>query len=132
MTFLRWLAVLPGAILAAVLVSFPLHFVLYQTLRNFVEPYPELPERILFPLAAAIAFQWAGVKIAPSHKDKTMIILFSLWLVFSIAGVWLILSGVRLGDSNLVAQGGGLGPIFAIIGAFAGLYINWKTQRDTQ
>lgn len=132
-TFLRWLAVLPGAILAAVLVGFPLHFVLYWTLTNpdsviYFETYPELPERILFPLAATIAFQWAGVNIAPSHKGKTAIILFAVLLVFWIAAVWLVLSGARLGDMHFVAQGGGLAPVFAFIGLFAGLYINWKTQ----
>ena len=131
--FLRWLAVLPGAILATVLVSFPLHFVLYQTLTNFVEPYPEFPERILYPFAAAIAFQWAGVKIAPSHKNKMVILLFSLLLVASIASVWLRLSGVRLmGDFKLVARSGGIEPIFSIMGIFAGLYINWKTQWETE
>jgi len=131
-TFLRWSGILPGAILAAVVAGFILHIILYQTLRNFIEPYPELPERVLFPLVAAIAFQWAGVKIAPSHKAKTTVVLFALWMIFFIANLWFLLSGVKLGDSYLVAHGGGLGPIFAIVGAFAGLYINWKTQWHIQ
>jgi hypothetical protein len=28
---------------------FPLHFALYYALTQFIEPYPELPERILTP-----------------------------------------------------------------------------------
>jgi hypothetical protein len=54
--FLRWLAVLPGAMIAMFLSMFPLHLVLYQTLTGsgLIEPYPEMPERLLGPLAAAI------------------------------------------------------------------------------
>ena len=124
-TWLRWLAVLPCAILAAALVSFPLHFILYQTFSGWVEPYPELPERILFPLVAAIGFQWGGVKVAPSHKMKTAGVLFGLWLIFCLGAIYIVLFGTQ-GGSELVFQNAAAGPIAAIIGTFVGLYINWK------
>ncbi len=59
--------------------------------------------------------------------------LFSLWLVVNIAVIWLTLSEVAiLGDNNLFAQDGGIAPIFSVMGVFAGLYINWKTQWETE
>ena len=62
LNMLRWLVVLPGAIVGVVVALFPLHFVLYQTLTGsgIVEPYPQLPERLLGPLVSALAFVWAG------------------------------------------------------------------------
>ena len=44
--WLRWLAVLPGALLGGILLCFPLHWILYRTFTEFIDPYPELPERI--------------------------------------------------------------------------------------
>jgi hypothetical protein len=51
--WLRWLAVLPGALLGGVRLTLPLHWVLFDTLTNFVDPYPELPERLLSSLTIA-------------------------------------------------------------------------------
>jgi ABC-type sugar transport system permease subunit len=42
---LLWIAVIPGAIIAGILILFPVHWVLYQTLTNFIDPYPEAPEK---------------------------------------------------------------------------------------
>lgn len=125
--WLRWLAVLPGAILAAALSSFPLHLVLYATLSNFIEPYPEIPERVLLPFVAAMAFLWAGAKIAPTHRFETSVVLFGLWLALWGAVVALTLYGAEIAGRALVFQGGALGPIAAVVGALTGLYV---TRRE--
>jgi hypothetical protein len=39
---LRWLAVLPGAVIEGFLLTFPLSWMLYNTLSNFMQPYPAL------------------------------------------------------------------------------------------
>jgi len=127
----RWLAVLPCAILAAVLSSFPLHLILYAMLSNFIDPYPELPERVLLPFVAAIAFQWAGARIAPHHKFETSVVLFGLWLVLWGAAVALTLSGANVAGRPLVFRGGALGPIAAVAGALTGLYVT-RRDRDGQ
>jgi uncharacterized membrane protein YvlD (DUF360 family) len=127
--WLRWLAVLPGALLAGILAGFPLHWILYSTLRNetiFIDPYPELPERLLFPFVVSAVFIWIGSRIAPEHKVKTSVILFGLWM-FLIGGfVFLTLAGANLMGRKLYFQGGGIGPIMAIAGAVVGLYIAWR------
>ncbi len=124
----RWLAVLPSALLAGIVASFPLHWVLYSTLTSFIEPYPELPERILFPFVMAVAFIWAGSYIAPEHKFKTAIALFGIWIFLLGGFVFLTLTGSELAGRQLYFQGGGIGPIMAVVGAITGLFIVRKKE----
>src|SRR5437764_2010121 len=79
----RWIAVLPGALFAGLVASFPLHWVLYSTFSNFIEPYPQLPERVLFPFIMAFVFIWAGSRIAPEKKTRTSLVLLSLWVLLA-------------------------------------------------
>lgn len=128
--WLRWLAVLPGALLAGMIALFPLHLVLYNTLSNFVEPYPEMPERILMPLVVAGVFVYAGSRIAPEFKFETSVLLFGLWL-FLIGGfVFLTFYGADWFGGQLHFQGGGLATIMAVIGAAIGLFTVRKQQLE--
>jgi hypothetical protein len=123
--FLRWLAVLPGAMIAMFLSMFPLHLVLYQTLTGsgLIEPYPEMPERLLGPLAAAIAFVWAGSRIAPSRKVETAVVLFGASLLLSGAAIAVGYFGARTGSQQFYLRLGGIPAIAGIVGAFVGLYL---------
>lgn len=129
---LRWLAVLPGALLAMVLSPFPLHFVLYQTLTGsgVVEPYPELPERVLMPFVAALAFQWAGVRIAPSRKRLTSFALLILWVIVLLCAVLFVIRNPEIENMSVNFRYGALGPVSAIAGAIVGFLINRVWQRD--
>lgn len=121
--WLRWLAVLPGALLSGVIALFPLRWVLYSTLSTFVDPYPELPERFLSPFVTAAVFVWAGSRIAPERKIETSVILFGLWLFLLGGFVFLTLSGAGWVDRQLYFQGRGIAPVMSAVGALAGLYI---------
>jgi galactitol-specific phosphotransferase system IIC component len=114
-----------------VLSSFPLHFVLYQTLTGsgMVEPYPETPERTLLPLVAAMAFIWTGAKVAPSHNLSVAKVLFALFVVIQGGGILMVLSGADLGGSPLIYEGGVLAPAMSFLGAIAGLYIVRKQNQ---
>lgn len=122
--WMRWMAVLPVALLATVLSTVPLHFVLYQTITGsgVVEPYPETPERMLVPLVGALAFICVGARVAPKHEVATATVLFALWLLFAATFVALALSGAHLGGLQFNLQRAGLGPVMAVVGAIAGLY----------
>ncbi|MBI3046586.1 MAG: hypothetical protein HYY86_03580 [Candidatus Harrisonbacteria bacterium] len=120
--WLRWLVLLPGTLLAIIFASFLLHWVLYSTLTGFIEPYPELPERILLPFVAAVIFIWAGAYIAPEHKFKTAIILFGI-LMFSLGGfVFIVFTNSDWVGGQLYFEGGGIGPIMSVLGAIFGLF----------
>lgn len=125
---MRWIAVLPGSFLAMLLSSFPLHLVLYQTLTGsgIVEPYPEAPERILSPLAATLAFIWAGSRIAPSRKMETALGLFGLSLLGSGGALALAVVGFRDDNIGFYLRLGGLPIAAGIAGAFIGLYIAYR------
>lgn len=103
---LRWTAVLPGAVIAAVLATFLLRIVLYQTLTGsgLIQPYPETPERLLTPLMLAIAFVWAGARIAPKHNLKVAIVLCSLWILILGGMFALAMSGANVGSGQLYLQ----------------------------
>ena len=129
----RWFAVLPGAILAMLISSFLLHLVLYQTLSGsgIVEPYPETPERVLSPLAATLAFVWAGSRIAPGRKVQTAIGLFGLSLLGSGGALALGIVGFRAGNTGFYLRLGGLPIAAGIVGAFFGLYIAYRENSDS-
>jgi hypothetical protein len=122
---------LPGALLASILSTFPLHFALYYTLTEFIDPYPELPERILTPGVLAGTFVWAGAKIAPARKIETAIVLFGLWMLLTGGVLALELFHVEIGHrqihSNYVP---GLGPAVAFIGAVVGFLIVRNEAED--
>lgn len=108
LNIMRWLTVLPGAAVCGFLSTFALHWVLYGTLTasGVVEPYPELPERLLTPFAVALAFVWAGSRIAPSRKVETAAVLFGAWLLLVGAGIALSLTGAywRLTDAPTMGR----------------------------
>lgn len=131
--WLRWLAVLPASVVAGLLATIPLHFILYQTLTGsgIVEPYPELPERLLTPFAVCLGFVWSGARVAPECKFETAIALFGMAMVVLGGFVFLTLFGERWMGSRLYLRGYGLGPLLAIVGAVIALYLSRReSQRD--
>jgi len=125
--WLRWLAVLPGALLAGILASFLLHWILYLALRNeiiFIDPYPELPERLLSPFVMAAVFIWVGSRIAPEHKFKTSVVLFGLCLFLLGGFIFFALTGANLMGYQLYFQDGAIRLIMAFAGTLTGLFLS--------
>ena len=127
--WMRWLAVLPGATLASLLALVPLHLILYQTLSNFIGPYPELPERLLTPFATCLAFIWSGARIAPGYKVETAVVLFGLVMICLGGFVFLAMFGERWMGQRLFLQGRGVGPALGFVGSLVALYL---VKRDQQ
>ena len=121
-TILRWLAVLPGSLLLAMLCLFPLHWILYLVLTRFVEVYPEMPERILVPGVFSAVFVWAGSRIAPTYKLETSTILFGIWMFLIGGAVFLTWRNADWFGSQLYFQAGGVPTIVAVVGAVIGLF----------
>jgi hypothetical protein len=87
---LRWIAVLPGGFLAGLLVLFPLHWVLYNTLVSgsmIQMPLEDMApiERFLSPFLSSIFFVYAGALIAPRKQVLVSYVLFSVSLFARIA-----------------------------------------------
>jgi len=120
MNTIRWILVIPAAIVATILSVFPLHLVLFQTLTGsgFIEPYPELPERLLTPFVGAIAFVWFGSWVAPNKQLFTAKILTGVWIGGFIA-TWLFIP-----DSFELNHGlGAMGALMSLLGAVCGFII---------
>jgi hypothetical protein len=118
---LRWISVIPGAVLAGVLATFPWHWILEINTLNadFIDLSPrafEVLERTTYPGVVAFAYVMVGCAIAPSHKLKTAIGLSALYLVFAASFLFYLAStGAKL-DVGLRA----IGPI---VGLALGLLI---------
>lgn len=123
--WLRWFAVLPGALVGGVLMTFPLHWILYNTLTQFIEPYPTLPERILTPFVIALGFVAFGARIAPARKTEVALILFGLWMVLLGGAAAFILLVGHIGNRQFFFHGGGV----ASAGAFAGGVVGFLIAR---
>lgn len=121
-----WIGVLPISIVAGILVTFPVHWVLYRTLSGgdspFITPYPELPERVLSPFFSSLVIVWVGSKIAPAHKFITAIILAAIWIFFAGVTFTMAYFGVHLGKFQYYLIGGGLPVIMGVVGSIVGLY----------
>ena len=127
---LRWLAVLPLGLLAAVAATIPLHLALRTTL-DFIEPYPELPERVLAPFVIGLVFVWVGARIAPSRRPETALVLFGLWVLGLGATVAFVLMGGNIGGRQLFFHGQGLAPAMAFVGGIVGGIAVWRSaSRD--
>jgi hypothetical protein len=129
---LRWIAVLPGSILSGVAMTFVLHFILYFTITKFVTPYPEFPERTLTPFVIAATFIWAGCEIAPNNKLKVGITLFALWIFLTGGFIMVALTASKWFGENLYLGSNGIAPIMSIVGAFVGLYLVTKKDKEKQ
>jgi hypothetical protein len=120
--WLRWIAVLPGALIFGFLATFPLHWLLYFTLakgETISGVNIRLIESMLTPFVFAIVFILVGVEIAPKYKFKTSITLTILYVSFVI-GVIIFMSGY------LETRG-----ILGLLGSFLGLYITWRKSKLT-
>lgn len=129
---LRWVAVLPGAIAAGILVTFPLHWFLYLifahegTFLGFIglPPGANIPiERAVSPFVIAITFILVGAEIAPTHKFRTAIGLAILYALFAV-GTWILASTYDL-QPFLEFRSIGL-----IAGLILGLYLVWRKSRQ--
>src|SRR5262245_3606982 len=80
---LRWIAVLPGAILGGLLAVLSLSWVVPQT---------EMPGRVVQPFVAAAVFVWSGSMIAPRHRARTSIALVGVWMLLLAGFLWAILN----------------------------------------
>jgi hypothetical protein len=128
----RWIAVLPGSLIAGFLSTFPLHLLLYLlyahngTLFGFIE-LPEGSnlsiEHAIYPAVAAFIFILVGYKIAPRHKFVTSIVLAILYILFTI-GLLLFAEKNNLGVSFEIRS---IGPA---LGLLLGLFMVWRENEE--
>ncbi len=129
---LRWIAVLPCAIIAAFLSLVPLHLFLYLIFTRFVEVYPEMPELILAPAFLSGFFIYVGSKISPAYKLETAVVLFGICMFLVGGVVFLTFNGSEFNGGQLYFRYGGIPTIMAVVGAIVGLFTVWTEQRKAE
>lgn len=130
---LRWIAVLPGALLAGILATFPLHWILQLksmdgTFLGFIELPPEAfvsIEYALYPLVIALVFIVVGASIAPSFKFRVACALAVLYVLFALGA---LIFAVNIGLQTSI----GIRAAGPVIGIILGLLIvRQKTKSDS-
>jgi hypothetical protein len=122
---LRWILMLPGALLVAVLSTFPLHWILEGIFSgdegSFVSfvfgrsvgPMAKTVELNATPFFMAVTFVWTGSEIAPTHKKLIAILLALLWLaILGFLFLW-------LGNRAVF----GINTIGSVLGAVGGIFL---------
>jgi hypothetical protein len=127
---IRWILILPLSIIGGVVMLFPLHWILLNTLNHFVTPYPELPERLLTPFVFSLTFVITGSKIAPNYKFFTSVFLFSIFMILIGVYIWFISNNIEWFGKVLILQNGGVPFYLGIIGSFTGLYVVSKVLNN--
>ena len=129
---LRWIVVIPTAIIVAILILFPIHWVVYfsdfagtwigEILKHI--GYKDINnnvERLLDALFVGGTFVYVGAKMAPNHHFKTAIVLSTVPILIFVYLLFLINShqGYRL-DETVWSMGIKIGLV--IFGTGAGVY----------
>ncbi len=123
--YLKWVAVIPTALLSGIIVTFPLHWILYRTLSGgsdpIITPYPELPERLIQPFVSAFVIVYIAAKIAPDRKLKTALVIMNIWVLVAISLLILGYFGYSFSNIKLFLQLGGLPVFMGIVGSVLGV-----------
>ena len=117
---LRWLLALPSAILAVVLVTFPIHWFLlflyyiksmptgHEVVTKDGKPVPfmgiplETIERLVMAFALPVVFIQVCVRVVPSRKWTVAVVSAVTWIVFLTIVVTWVLSSELVEIPNLV------------------------------
>ena len=118
--WLRWIAVLPVAIIAGLAASILIRTILYYTIFLFLPPGTTV-EAMLTPVLNAAGFIFFGSLIAPGRNKKTLLALFLLFLVIVILIAILAWTGFELFGKKLVFSNGLLIIALSILGACIGM-----------
>lgn len=127
---LRWICVVPAGIIAAVLISFPVHWLVMVNLGGWgIDPVVEIRdsntlrniESLLQAVFGPLALIYFAARTAPSHKKITSVLF---------AGIIVLGAPILAYFYNMISNGSGIffEPTFArflanVIGAVGAMYL---------
>jgi hypothetical protein len=129
---LRWIAVLPGSLVAGFLSTFPLHWLLYLAyahngtlfgLIGLPEGSNLSIEHAVYPAVIALTFILVGYEIAPRYKFKTTVILAILYTLFALS----LLFFAEKNNLDVSFEARSIGPMLGLI---VGLFISWRKNKQ--
>jgi len=92
----RWVAVVPVAFICALLVAFPIHWLVMIIHGSPDHALGGIPPRVLeyggYAFFLPLIFVFVGGAFAPSHRFQTSIVLGCLWLLFVVGMIVLSVS----------------------------------------
>ena len=123
--WLRWVAVLPAAILSAVLISFPVHWAVLiftgfagnDDSIGLGDLPPETLERLGVAFFVPLTFIMAGARVAPTYRRQTAVVLIILLAMAISAGLTYAASNRDIGFDY---QGWGWFEFAAVVALWIG------------
>lgn len=129
----RWILFLPLAILAAIVITFPLHWILYMTLSGgqdpFITPYPELPEKLFQPFCSGLVFVYVSAKLAPKYKKQIAAITVAVWCLLAILAIMIGYSEFSINRTTFNLDYLGFPIMFGIAGAVLGYVLTKRSLK---
>ena len=132
---IRWVLVLPAAVVCAVLVSFPVHWVVLSTFRmgamiELSDAAAQNVERVAFAFFGPFAFVVAGTKVAPKHPFAVSVVLTCILLLWGVASFVFIAVSPSVTMKTPVR--GSIGVVCALLGLVAALFVARSTSPQSQ
>ena len=111
--------VIPAAVVGAILVAFPVHWIVLCTFKwgdviQLTDKNIQNVEHVGFAFAAPLAFVLCGARIAPNRKLGVAIILGILTILLAVASFLYVVSDPSLRISTPVR--GSIGAVFGLVG----------------
>lgn len=136
---LRWICVVPAGIIAAVLVSFPVHWVVMGTLGGWgVDPIVEIRdpktlryiESVLQAAFTPLVFIYFAAQTAPSHNKITSVLFAGIIVLgLPILAYWWNENTISNGSGILIEHG--FARVLAnVIGAAGAIYLIHSHERS--
>lgn len=137
MTTLRWLFIIPAAVLAAALVAFPIHWLVMINLGGWSrEPIIEIRDQgtlksielFLQGLFGPFAFVYAGARTAPSRRFPVALVL----AVIVVVGALLLANWINSWGTGIEVRHGLLQTISQVVGCLGAVLLirARETRRD--
>lgn len=91
-----WIAVLPTAVVSALLMTFPIHWLVMIIASNPEHTLAGIPARVLeqagYAFFLPFTFVLVGAGRSPSHRFKASVVLACLWVLFVVGSIILSIS----------------------------------------
>lgn len=116
--WLRWILVLPVSIGSGIIYAMYISPALMQGMSKSFEHGSS-------PLIAILLAIVSAYIIAPSHKFKTSLVVGGVWLLAPIAGIFIVLTGIKIEGEEQSVVDGGFAIFTTMLGVLLGSLITW-------
>lgn len=84
---IRWIAVLPAALLAQILCYVGNILILNHVIGGFIYQCPDIASEAVATIMSSMLFIYTGTLVAPSHRNTTALVLMTIQIIICSGGI---------------------------------------------